>query len=667
MAAPASRPQPLPTTLATRLAGSLLLALMGQAALGNTTLSPMVGTALYLAAAGVFAFAVRHIETDDAPWALGEGPRVLHPARGGLWFTAFALSLITVLGVLAPEKPAWFGRMLIVLWLNSIVLFGGTVLYTSGWAARLNVSGWWQTHWRDVAVLALLGVAAAAVRLYDLELHPYSFINDEGEVGREAQRILNGEYSNWFDVAWAGQPIWSFVPAAIGVKLFGNTAFAIRWVSAMQGTLTVMLTYLLGKEIANRLTGGVAAALLLTLPFHVHFSRLGVSNVSDAFTSSLILWLTLRAARRGTPSAYWLAGLATGLALYTYLGSRLAMMLAVALIGYTAVRHWRAFWPHHVGPALVFAGAALVVAAPMAAYFYRHPDLFYARLNTEGIVQNGFLQRQAEATGKGVVGVLVDQFRESALVYVARPALAGFFNSPQPYLTPIAAVFFAFGLAYAAWRVLDPRYGLLLVWFWSVVILGSAFTIGPPTSQRLLMSAPPLVLLVAIGLLKTVRLAIESRWLPRRLSWALGGLVVIISMAYGLWFYFGPYRGEHYFEIPGNEMSYEIKAYSAPLGADYRMYLLGEPRVYAVFASFDYFAPDMEKWDFNAITAESVAALPRDKGALFVASPEREADLKNIAQWAPGGEWIATARRYQPPEVLYYAYIVSPEKFGARP
>jgi hypothetical protein len=91
------------------------------------------------------------------------------------------------------------------------------------------------------------------------------------------------------------------------------------------------------------------------------------------------------------------------------------------------------------------------------------------------------------------------------------------------------------------------------------------------------------------------------------------------------------------------------------------MYLLGEPSVYITFASFRYFAPDLPKEDFNTVTPATLAALPRDQGAFFLAAPSRRADLELVAQQLPGGEWIVKQRRYQPDEVLYYAYQLPPQ------
>jgi hypothetical protein len=658
LAAIKSRVSPLPVALGS----SLLLAAAGQVALLQGDNGRLLGTGLYLLAAVLFVLALRQVEAGHPPFTFGAYTLPRPAARLTLWFTAAVLTLLTAQGVLTPDKTPQLGHAMVVLWLAAIAVYIYSVVAASGWAGRLNVRGWWQGHWRVLAIAAALGLAALVVRVYDLELHPYAFINDEGEVGKMALQILNGQVTNFFEVGWASQPVWSFVPAAIFVKLLGNTAFAVRLFSALEGALTVSLLYVLGREMFDSTIGLLAAVVLLGLPVHVHFSRLGVNNVGDAFFSVLTIWLTFRAVRRGTPLAYLLAGLAVGAALYVYLGSRLAIALVAGSLVYLELRQPN-YVRRHARPLLVFLGAVLVVALPLAVYFIKTPDQFYARLNSEGILSNGVIQRAAAQNSLGAAGVLLDQFAKSTYVYVSAPALAQFYNSPAPYLPAVAAIFFVLGLAYVVWRLGDPRFMTLFAWFWSVVILGSTLTDGPPSNQRLLMSMPAVALMVAFGLQKTASL-LERLRLDRRIGLALCGLLVGVFALQGIGFYFGAYRTGHYFEDPSNDFSYEVSTRAASLGADYRTFMLDAPTDSADFGDFGYLAAHVSVQDYNTVTPDSLAALPHDKGAFFVAIPSRVDDLKLVQQWLPGGTWDTVPRRYQAPQVDYYSYLVPPQVFA---
>jgi 4-amino-4-deoxy-L-arabinose transferase-like glycosyltransferase len=620
-----------------------------------------VGIALYSAAGLMFVAAHRRMES-PAPQMITGSPSTRAAPHLTLWITACAMSALAVQGVLVPPQTLSGGLAVFAIWLLSVALFSYSAIRLSGWSLPVDARGWWRAHWRAVALAAAFGLAAFVIRVYDLQLHPYAFINDEGEVGQEARLLLAGQHATLFDVGWASQPLLAFVPAAISVRLLGATAFAVRLVSVLQGSLTVSLLFLLGREMFDPAIGALAAGVLLALPLHVHFSRLGVNNVGDAFFSTAAIWLTFRAIKRGTLGSYLAAGLVTGSALYTYLGSRLAIALVFGLLAYVIWR-CRGFARRNSQALLIFAGAVLVVALPMAVFFIKTPDQFYARLNTEGILRNGFMQSQM-AAGQSYLGILWRQFTASTLVYLAAPATAQFFNSPWPYLTLPAAIFFVLGLSYAIWRLGDPRYMTLVVWFWSVVILGSTLTVGPPSSQRLLMSTPPLALLVAIGLQKSAGLLQHSQLLTARVGLALCAVVVAISAGQGVSYYFGEYRWGHYFEDPSNDFSYEVAVKAEALGPSYRVFLLGEPSVFAIFGDFRFLAHDVRVSDFNTVTPDTLAALPHDSGAFFVAVPARVDDLRLVQQLIPGGDWQVAQRRYQASQTLYFAYVVPPQAFA---
>jgi 4-amino-4-deoxy-L-arabinose transferase-like glycosyltransferase len=642
---------------------ALLLAAVGQVLLLATPDQPTWGLLFYAAAVVTLIGLTLKIRQPVAPRPFVARQLPRQAPVVGLWFTCLVLGLYAVRQV-NRDLPVADRYLLDAAWLASILAYTVSVLRAARWhwPGFVALRDWSVTHRRELALIGFLLVAAFAVRAYDLTYHPYSFVNDEGEVGKEALAILNGTRSNFFEAGWSGQPVWSFVPTAISVAVLGHTAVAGRLVSVVEGTLAVFFVYMLARETFDRKTAFLAGAVLVGLAWHIHFSRLGVSNVIDSFFASGVLWLTYRALRRGHLIDYLVAGLAAGLTLYTYLGSRLVLAMAVGIMAYVLVRQ-RDYFRTHYRHLSVYAGALLVVAGPNLAYFAQHPNEFMGRLNSEGILQNGWLQRQSVTLGRTYFSLLLEQFSHSTLVFIAQNAPGSFFNSPRPYLTALAAIFFVFGLAVSMWRITQPRYLLVCGWFWSVVVFGSTLTLGPPSSQRLIMTAPVAALLVAIGLREVARLAAALRLLTPHMGWiAAVGLVGIIS-AQGIAFYFGAYRLGHYYEDPSNDFSYEVSTYMETLGPSYHVFLLGDPSVYSGFADFGYLAPDVQVTDFNTVTPATFAGLPRDKGAFFVAIPRRVDDLRLVQQWQPGGTWQEALRRFQAPQQDYFAYQVPPSVF----
>lgn len=179
------------------------------------------------------------------------------------------------------------------------------------------------------------------------------------------------------------------------------------------------------------------------------------------------------------------------------------------------------------------------------------------------------------------------------------------------------------------------------------------------------MSTPALAIITTLGIIKIV----EFVW-PRSSfhRWftpiCLVGFVVVVGIQ-NLNFYFVEYRAGRYFEDPTNEFTYEIRTLISPLHKDGQFYLICNPDIpYLTFANFNFFSPDVEKNYFH-VTRPALAALPKDKDALFVATADRKDEIEELVTLIPGGEWGETNRRNQPSQVLFYSYKIKQNRLQA--
>ena len=634
----------------------VLTILVGSDANANILL-PMLGIVF---SGALFAFICTNLEAPSylSPFKAILPKRTVPPLA--LWLTNIALSVV-LLNSVDLDLPSWTNYLLFGAWLFNILLFCWNILQLQGVSLpdRETVKEWWQAHRLEVLLLALIGLAALMIRVIGLETYPYAFINDESEIGWEGLRILSGESSNFLGLNWFAQPELSFLPVALAIKLFGNTAYAVRLVSAFQGTLAVICVYLLARETFERPVAFFAACLLAALPWHVHFSRLGLPNISDSFFSAAVLWLTYRALRHGRYTDYLLTGLMTGLALYTYVGTRLVVAMAVGVLGYTILRQ-RDYLQTHLRQLAVFVLAFLIVASPVMLYFSNHVDRFMDQLNAEGLLTNNRLEQFAADRHIQPFDFLLEQVQTSSMAFIALPNKGNYFDTPRAYLSWWAAVFFLLGMAYAFWRFKEIRYMMLLGWFWAPVLIGSALTIGPPSHQRMLSAAPALVIITALGLWKLAQSTQRIIRLPVSLVFIVCTLLVGFTVLQNINLYFvGEFRTEHRFESPNEEFSYEVGMRAQQLGPGYQLLLIGEPDVFPEFANFHYLAPESNVDNFNQVTPENIASLPRDRGLFFAAIPSRADDLKMVAELLPGGQWIEAPYRTKD-EISYYAYILPP-------
>lgn len=572
---------------------------------------------------------------------------------------AFFLAAITIInvassqssGILKPGSGTFS-------WVLSIVFLATSVLWFEGWKppSKNEILHWFKANIQEILLVTGIVVVGLVIRAYMIYDHPYPWSGDEASVGTEGYRILTGKISSLFATGWSGQPYLSFVPTTFSLLLWGQNILAIRMVSAVIGTVSIVGLYLLGREIYNRQVAIVAATFLAFFPYHVHFSRVGVNNIMDCLFVTLMLWFLFRAVRRGNFRDYVWVGFATGMAIYSYVGSRLVIALAVASFLYIIIRtkgYLRAYWQQLI----MFLLGTVFVIAPIGYYFLKFPGNFMTRIGQENIFLSGWLMREAQRAEKSIVAIFVEQASKTLAVFVAKEAHGNFFNSPEPYLTILGSFFFLIGMGYLIQQFFKPRNFSLMMWFWSVVILGGILTPSPPANARMIMSSPAIALIVALGVW---RISEILRHLSVKERWVKGMVIVVIAIiaTQNTFFYFVTYRQGHYFQDANSELAMEVGLELQQLGPEYDFYLLGVPRVFAGFPTIVFLAPDNEKIDLREDFFDQIKRTP-EEGQFFVAIPENLSDLETIAHEYSGGTWSEMPRKTKS-EVLYYAYTLPP-------
>ncbi|HFQ92406.1 MAG TPA: hypothetical protein ENK32_00220, partial [Anaerolineae bacterium] len=236
-------------------------------------------------------------------------------------------------------------------------------------------------------LLAIVGLAAV-LRLWQLGSLPPGLYRDEAFNGLDALRALDGDGAIFFTANNGREPLYIYLTAA-ATALFGRSAASLRLAAALTGILTTWLTYKLAAAWFDRLTGLFAAFIWATTLWAVHLSRVGLRPILLVAALTLTFWLATLAYEKSAAdkernrffypqsSILWFAaGLAYGLAFYTYLAVRFTPLLLVLIIVYLTWRDgWRRLWP-----GLVWFGlGTAVVIAPLVLFYARHFDLFFGR------------------------------------------------------------------------------------------------------------------------------------------------------------------------------------------------------------------------------------------------------------------------------------------------
>jgi 4-amino-4-deoxy-L-arabinose transferase-like glycosyltransferase len=621
----------------------------------RANLVPAGTICLVLALAG-FIYGMRLLE--KSPFT-PEELEILRPLLPTLlvWLAVVGLSLLSVYYAADNFKSPETDRIADIAFAGSVAL--GLLAV---WWQAIRVRDWHPVQWikanrLETGLLVGILLLAFLLRTIDIRSHPYPWSGDEASIGMEAIRILKGEVTNFFDTGWSSQPNWSFVPTAVMELIFGKNIVAIRMASAVAGTLAVLFVYLFGREMFNPAIALLAGAFLATMPYHLHFSRVGVANIVDSLVSAAMFWLLARGINRDDARYYYTAGAVAGLSIYTYAGTRLVLVLAALTFLFLILRQ-RRYLPTHWKHLFAFAGGALISAVPQAAYFARHPDIFMGRFGQEGIFFNGWLASQVATTGRSMADILLSQFTRTTLVFIASAAPGNFFNSPEPYLTVIGSVLFLLGMAYAFAHLLEPRYFILLIWFWTVILFGGILTLNPPANTRLLMTTPAVALLLSVGAYQILEYLQKFSLIRPRLFTPVLTVLALVLMFQNVSYYMFTYRTQMLFQDANGEFAMEAGEMASSLGREYSVYVLGEPRLFSGFPTLAFLAPDNFRMDLGAGSLGSFAHAPGEKAAFF-SIPEDRALLATVIEKYPGGEKGFVYRKPKPDEILFEYYILT--------
>lgn len=177
-----------------------------------------------------------------------------------------------------------------------------------------------KNQWIIVCILIIIGFAVRAIYL---ESNPSGLNQDEASIGYDAFSLLkygidrNNFHNPVYFVAWgSGQNVlYGYLTMPL-IALFGLNTIVIRIPALIFGTLSLLVFYLLIKEIWNMSTALIGLGLLIISPWHIMISRWALeSNLLPAFLlfGTYFLVLSFRKSKFFIISMFMF-----GLSLYAY-------------------------------------------------------------------------------------------------------------------------------------------------------------------------------------------------------------------------------------------------------------------------------------------------------------------------------------------------------------
>jgi hypothetical protein len=269
----------------------------------------------------------------------------------------------------------------------------------------------------------------------------------------------------------------------------------------------------------------LAAILIATYHFHVHWSRLALNNIWDTvWVPAMIAAYTWGWKNRNSAGAA-LAGAALGFMFYFYQGGRVGAFILLFVI------IW--LWWHdrdnqrlalHLGK---LAAVSLCIALPLALFALADPASFFDRLSTVFGWRPGVIQ---EITGSATAywEFFWYQLARSVGAYTAFTDITGFYRPLTPLTIGLSMLLLPIGFGWAIFK----RMWVPVVWLVLATFCGGFLLAGAPSSSHYVLAIPAICWLIAVAID-----LLNERGHPR-LAWAALIIVVVTDLV----FYFGIYR-----------------------------------------------------------------------------------------------------------------------------
>ncbi len=381
---------------------------------------------------------------------------------------------------------------------------------------------------RTVFILGIIFILGLFLRFYQLGDVPVGFHRDEAFLGYNAYSILK----TGRDMSGNFLPLHleSFLYSPAGysyfsipfIKIFDLNAFSVRFASAFFGSLTILVTYFLTKELFRRsplaIGYSLIAAILLTIsPWHINLSRTANENVLVVFFISLGVLLFLIWREKQKWYLLLFSFLSFGATLFIYQASRAFLPIFIPFMVFILPKV--KFDRKKLTSILILF--ILVILIPLSIIFLSKE--LTLRLRTVSIFATAesqlIIDEQLREDGvSNVQRFLTRTFHNKPLGYSFQ-VLQNYFKHfsydflftdkglPDRYRIPLTGLLLIFELpllTFGIWSLLRMRNsaGAFLIGWLLLAPFGSALTFDDvPNLQRTLLVFPALSIIEGVGLI----------------------------------------------------------------------------------------------------------------------------------------------------------------------
>lgn len=379
--------------------------------------------------------------------------------------------------------------------------------------------------WYEVGLLVLILAVAIVLRTAMLDQYPRGLYYDEAAYAMDAiDTLQSGHWPIFYHTHSGKEPLWIWMLAVL-FMITEVGVFQVHLLAAVVGIMTVLAIWWAGREMFR--FGGVkgdespntervswialfAAAVLATLFFHMHMSRSGYRLLTQPLITLLAvaaLWRALRSLSR-----WWfvVAGILSGLSLYTYTSARFNLVLLAGFFVFQWLISRLTRQPFPIRPIyiLVFWMLVIAVIIPMGLDLFANPQFALGRGEEVSIFNPVW------SKGNPILALLDSTRRNLTGLFWKGPEDSHWNLPGRPMLDFLTGALFLVGVVVAVRNWKYPAHLFTLLWL--IVLYVPAFLSYDrvPVFHRAIGVVPVVAIMAAIGAHQV------SGWIAQLTRWS---------------------------------------------------------------------------------------------------------------------------------------------------
>ncbi|OGH08833.1 MAG: hypothetical protein A2152_03375 [Candidatus Levybacteria bacterium RBG_16_35_6] len=420
---------------------------------------------------------------------------------------------------------------------------------------------------RNNLFLLIVIILGAILRFYKLGIVPDGFHTDEAYLGYNAFSIL--KTGNELTGNFLPLNLRSFLYSPAGysyfsipfIFLFGLSEFSARFASALFGTATIPIAYILVRKIFTRFNFKGLLALFSSLilaisPWHINLSRVSTDNVLVVFFVTLGTFLFLKWLDQKKLYLVLLSMLSFFITLFIYQASRSFLPIFIPLLFIYGLFLKKIKVKKFLLPLIVYM---LLIIIPVLLILGSQELSF--RIRTLSIFQNPSTQLliDEQIREDGVIGISPSssRFYHNKIINFSQTFFSNYFKHfsyeflftdaglPDRYRVSEMGLFYIFELPLlliGLWFLFrnDKKIGFLITGWILTAPIGSALTFDDvPNLQRTLLMFPAVSILSALGLITSFKYLREN--IRNKNVWKAGYILIFLIIGYNFMFYLHVY------------------------------------------------------------------------------------------------------------------------------